>query len=624
MPSPAIYQHRFPATAFLVAAAAFSIPSIPAQAGPGATPASVADNADIQALISAASVAPSAGACNPGGCPQFSCPAAIVLSSAFDDAFNTLSVVAPALAAYRVAYQKDLASIDANWQTAIDDAQKRQNALIVSQALSQVGTLVLEVASISESYTTLSNIVEQGSTETWNSNAAITSVINALNNVQATTVGAVSGANAIGQLARQNSFMDNAVGTSAEIGSGLSEVASGIATVQLQAKAWQAAKAADDAKAIAEAGKALKESWTSFAGGAGKILNQIAESEQEELREEILEDYENAQALDKNFSDVYLQYVILGDRQVLIKQATDAIRDAMENTFACTVQCPNAQPLPPAPDANRMSYGEVLQKYNNQFAPIASRIKAAGSLSITSSKPTIAVTPNLLSPGDRATAHYSLASCPATVGAQIRWRDARSLAGPIVGAAQQTADASVSFTGPSDDGNYEGTIEDAHRRTLATGPFTVTPLQCGVTLPSMNGSADTVAKGHLPAQTLPFTIGTPNQAGYETGSLGVMPGLFCGDGTVHINFFGGVSRIPEYFTTKIDQTVPPVGELYAEQWPRAARITFDVGGTVSANVIDGSDYQILIPGGAKRMTRIDVDFSVPGALAPTTLTWSAN
>jgi hypothetical protein len=140
---------------------------------------------------------------------------------------------------------------------------------------------------------------------------------------------------------------------------------------------------------------------------------------------------------------------------------------------------------------------------------------------------------------------------------------------------------------------------------------------CGVILPKGIGPNDVVSGSHLPQKSFNFESGTKGDADYLRGILKVSPGIRCDNGLIGFPVFGGVSIVKDYFIAEIAEGDTSASR-YWEQWLKGVRVTFDNGKTLSAT------DALLIgrpPDGAKRVTRIEMDFN-GGEKAKATLTWT--
>ncbi len=144
------------------------------------------------------------------------------------------------------------------------------------------------------------------------------------------------------------------------------------------------------------------------------------------------------------------------------------------------------------------------------------------------------------------------------------------------------------------------------------------PAACGgLVLPKAGAASDVASAGHLAAKSFAFTIGEKGKPGYTRGTITVTPGIRCDDrGNIGFPLFGGVSRQADYF--KIETTEGSASAVkYPEQWLSELRITFDRGEAIKSTdaLLSGK-----IPAGAKRVTKIEMDFTA-GDSPKTTLTW---
>jgi hypothetical protein len=101
----------------------------------------------------------------------------------------------------------------------------------------------------------------------------------------------------------------------------------------------------------------------------------------------------------------------------------------------------------------------------------------------------------------------------------------------------------------------------------------------------------------------------------------VAPGIHCSDQGIGFPLFGGVSRQEQYFEIRTIDGVPPFHNSfvdYPEQTMLEMRIFFDTGEPIRSR-----DYLVagMPPAGAKRVVRVEMDFSTGGE-GKVTLKWS--
>jgi len=119
---------------------------------------------------------------------------------------------------------------------------------------------------------------------------------------------------------------------------------------------------------------------------------------------------------------------------------------------------------------------------------------------------------------------------------------------------------------------------------------------------------------HLPPQSFEFTRGTPAKEGYLRGRLAVRP--FCGNNEtgIYCDCFKGASREGQIYEITTLEGPPgeklDFGNFYPENDVVAMRAVFDTGTVTSSSQSDVFHLQADAPAGAKKLLRVEIDFSV--------------
>ncbi len=588
-----------------------------------------ATDADLQALVDSLKAVPSAGQCDAARCPEYSCPDAVALEDALQDATELLSVLSAALQSATADYRSLLGAFQQEYERLTADDETRRRALIWSHALLAAGKLTLDAASILDGLGSLRDFFAKVAETRNGTDDAITAarLVDQLFEVGSSSLSIADGfLSDIGKTPMAPEDLSDAL----TIKSGLSDLSSGIASLRDAVNAYRAAQAANDLKAMAAAAEKLENLQplrANLGQLAGKVLSKIAELQQKALAAELAENAKNESAQNKAFADNYRRYIRLIDRQAALRAAMRRLQDATTAALPCAARCAEWSGVRPALRVDGLSYGEILKTYNAKLAASASAIMAAAAKVDLKPgiAPTIGAVPVSSRPRRAMSVAYRLATCPANQGARLQLLDPGFVASDL-GEARLGEPASLALTAPADPGQYLLALVDAHSRALAKASFTVVEppkdedlTVCNVILPA-GMAVDDPDKGiHLKPKSFSFSIGKPEDKDYVAGRLTVMPGSHCVDGKIGFPLFGGVSRQADYF--KLELSAGRAADIrYPEQWMRKVTVRFDTGALISS-----SDYLLIdkVPAGAKRVAYVAMEFD-GGPNAKTVLNWYPN
>lgn len=168
---------------------------------------------------------------------------------------------------------------------------------------------------------------------------------------------------------------------------GFKDASEQVARAQELVKA--AKTAADTEIALANVAKArglAAEGAKGLANLAGKALGMWADYAQGQLAKEIAENEKMLAAVDPVLAGLLADQRRIHDRQALLKQALDAVRDAAGAANSCAANCPGNFGPALVPTPSGQSYGTVLKGANSAIADGNTQLSGLGSKDMCTEK----------------------------------------------------------------------------------------------------------------------------------------------------------------------------------------------------------------------------------------------